>query len=99
MPRYYFHVREGGELSKDCEGQELPDAEAARDEAVSLVREILGEKLLHGGSLNHRIIEIADQTGHVIDVVSSNDVLFKAGQLRTYDSDVTHSAPVNTPRK
>jgi hypothetical protein len=33
---------------------------------------MLGEKLLHGGSLNHRTIEIADETGHVVDVVSSN---------------------------
>jgi hypothetical protein len=99
MPRYYFHVREGGEISRDREGQELSDADAARREAVSLVREILGEKLLHGGSLDHRTIEIADETGHVIDVVSIHDVLFKAGQFRTYDSDVTHSAPVNLPRK
>ena len=99
MPRYYFHVREGAEISKDCEGQELPDADAARREAVSAGREILGEKLLHGGSLNSRTIEIADATGHVVDVVNVNDVLFKAGEFRSYHSDVTHSAPVNLPRK
>lgn len=99
MPRYYFHVREGQEISRDAEGQELPDVEAARREAVSASREILGEKLLHGGSLNHRQIEIADETGHVVDVVSANDVLFKGGQFRVYSEDVTQSAPVNTPRK
>jgi len=99
MPRYYFHVREGGEISRDREGQDLPDAEAARREAVNASREILGEKFLHGGSLDHRSIEIADETGHVIDAVNINDVLFKAGQFRSYDSDVTHSAPVNLPRK
>ena len=99
MPRYFFHVREGGDISRDREGQELPDADAARREAISAGREILGEKLLHGGSLNGRAIEIADETGHVIEVVNVNDVLFKAGQFRSYDSDVTHSAPVNLPRK
>jgi uncharacterized protein DUF6894 len=99
MPRYYFHVREGGEISRDREGQELADAEAARREAVNAGREILGEKLLHGGSLNNRTIEIADETGLVIDVVNVNDVLFKSGKFRSYDSDVTQSAPVNLPRK
>ena len=99
MPRYFFHIREGGEISKDCEGQELPNAEAARREAINSAREILGEKLLHGGALNGRVIEIADETGRVIDVVNANDVLFKAGQFRTYSDDVTQSAPVNSLRK
>ena len=99
MPRYYFHVREGQEISRDVEGQDLPNAEAARREAINASREILGEKLLHGGSLNHRQIEIADETGHVVDVVNANDVLFKGGQFRAYSDDVTQSAPVNTPRK
>jgi hypothetical protein len=99
MPRYYFHVREGQEISRDTEGQDLPNADAARTEAINASREILGEKLLHGGSLNHRQIEIADETGHVVDVVNSSDVLFKGGQFRSYSEDVTQSAPVNTPRK
>lgn len=98
MPRYYFHVREGSDFSRDEEGQELPNAEAARREAINSSREILGEKLLHGGSLNHRTIEIADATGHVVDVVNSNDVLFKGGKFRTYSDDVTQSAPVTQPR-
>jgi hypothetical protein len=99
MPYYYFHVREGSDFSRDEEGQELPNAEAARREAINTSREILGERLLHGGSLNHRTIEIADETGHVVDVVSSNDVLFKGGKFRSYSDDVTQSAPVTQPRK
>ena len=81
MPHYYFHVREGADLSRDEEGQDLPNADAARREAINSSREILGEKLLHGGSLNHRTIEIADETGHVVDVVNSSDVLFKGGSF------------------
>ncbi len=60
-PHYFFHVREGSELSRDEEGQDLPNVEAARHEAVAANCEILGEKLLHGGSLNHRTIEIAER--------------------------------------
>ena len=71
MPHYYFHVREGSELSKDTEGQDLPNVEAARKEAISASREMLGEKLLHGGSLNHRTIEIADETGLEIGKIKS----------------------------
>jgi hypothetical protein len=99
MPRFYFNVRDGADLSRDEEGQELPSAEAARVEAISANREMLGERLLHGGSLNHRQIEITDETGHVVDVVTSNDVLFSQGKLRSYEDDVTKSAPVNTPLK
>jgi hypothetical protein len=99
MPRYFFHVREGTELNRDTEGQDCADGEAARREAISSAREILGEKLLHGGALNSRTIEIADETGRVVDVVNVKDVLFKNGRFRSYSDDVTQSAPVNTPRK
>ncbi len=100
MPRFFFHVRDGADLSRDEEGQELADVEAARREAVSSNREMLGERLLHGGgSLNQRQIEIADETGHVVDVVSAQDVLFRDGKLQSYDDDVTRSAPVNSPPK
>jgi hypothetical protein len=99
MPRYFFHVREGSLLSKDQEGQELSDAEAARHEAVCSSREMLGERLLHGGSLDHRSIEIADETGHIVDVVNSRDVLFQGGNFRVYSDDVTQSAPTNSPSK
>lgn len=98
MPRYFFHVREGSELSRDAEGQDLSNAEAARREAVAATREMLGEKLLHGGALDQRSIEIVDETGRVVDVVSANDVLFKKGEFRTYSDDVTQSAPVTQPR-
>ena len=99
MPRYFFHVREGGDLNRDGEGQDFADVEAARREAVNSVREMLGEKILHGGALNHRSIEIADETGHVVDVVNSRDVLLKNGQPRSYSDDVTQSAPTKSPQK
>ncbi len=99
MPQYFFHVREGDTLHRDTEGQELANAQEARREAVSAGRELLGEKLLHGGELNGRIIEIADEKGNVLDRVTSKDVLFRDGEFRSYSDDVTQSAPVNTPRE
>jgi hypothetical protein len=97
MPRFFFHVREGAELSRDREGQELADAKAARREAVNSGREMLGERLLHGGAIDGRQIVIADETGTVLDVIGADDVLFKDGQLRSYKDDVTQSAPTADP--
>lgn len=99
MPRFFFHVRDGADLSQDIEGQEFPDVEAARREAVSTNREMLGERILHGGAINHRQIEIANENGQIVEVVRAADVLFKHGKLQTYEDDVTKSAPVNRPSK
>ena len=99
MPRYFFHVREGSELNRDIEGQDFADAEAARREAINSVREILGEKILHGGALSHRSIEIADETGRVVDVINARDVLLKNGQFRTYSDDIVQTADTKPPHK
>jgi hypothetical protein len=94
MTRFFFHVRDaGGDVSQDTEGQELSNLEAARCEAINTNREMLGERLLHGGSLNHRQIEISDERGAVLAVVDTNDVLYQDGQLRSFKDDVTKSAP------
>src|SRR3569833_2733651 len=98
MPTFFFHVRSGdGELSRDLEGQEMADLEAAQQEALSANREILGEHILHGGSVDHRQIEIADEKDNILAVVRTGDVLFQDNQYRTYDDDVTKSAPVAHP--
>jgi len=93
MPRFFFHVRDGNDVSRDTEGQELPSLDAACQEALSTNREMLGERLLHGGSLDHRQIEIANEQGEVLAVLNSEDTLFKEGQLRSFKDDVTQSAP------
>jgi hypothetical protein len=94
MSRYFFHVRDSdGEISRDLEGQDLPDLESARTEAISTNREMLGERLLHGGRLDHRRIEIADEQGKVLAKIDANDVLFRDGEYRSYSDDVTKSAP------
>jgi len=97
ITQYFFHVRNGDEISRDLEGQELPDLDAAKSEAVNANREMLGERLLHGGSLDSRRIEIAYREGEMLATISAEDVLMKNGQLRSLDDDVTKSAPVATP--
>ena len=94
MSRYYFHVRDrDGDVSRDQEGQDLPDLAAAQREAIFTNREMLGERILHGGTLDHRQIEIADSDGKVLATVTACDVLFRDGQLNEFKEDVTKSAP------
>ena len=90
MPRYYFHVREGATLIRDTSGQELSDAEAARDEAIATGLALIAER----GRLLHRTIEIIDETGHVVEEVSSRDILFHAN----YASVIQPTAE-NSPRR
>jgi hypothetical protein len=99
MPRYFFHIREGSDLNRDGEGQEFANVEEARREAINSVREIMGEKLLHGGLMNHRSIEIADETGRVVDVINSRDVLLKNGQIRSYPDDIVQSTDTKPPQE
>ena len=94
MARYFFHVRNADNLvSCDQEGQELADLEAAYAEAVNSNREMLSERLLHGGSLGPRQVEIADESGKVLATITAEDVLMHDGQLRAFPDDVTKSAP------
>ena len=83
MPRYHFHVRDGSNLKRDGKGQELPDVEAARQQAISMRRAILGGKPHQGGALDRRSIEISDETGRVVDVITSKDAIFKGDQFRS----------------
>jgi hypothetical protein len=99
MPKYFFNVRDAdGDISQDAEGQDLPDLDAAKTEAVSANREMLGERLLHGGQLDHRQIEIADEQGNILAKIDANDVLFCDGEYRSYSDDVTKSAPTGLQR-
>jgi hypothetical protein len=95
MTRFFFNVRDkDGSISRDTEGQELPDLDAARREAGNASREMLGEELLHGGSFTGQQIEISDNSGNVLTVVNVEDTLLKDGHLRTFKDDVTQSAPI-----
>jgi len=97
MPRYFFNVRDETEISCDPEGQVLPDLDAARREAVNSAREMIGERVLHGGAVNGRIIEISGEDGKVLAVVKTGEVLIKEGRFGRFSDDVTHSAPVTNP--
>ena len=99
MPRYFFHVREGADLSFDREGQEFSGLEAARCEAINAApRDDRSERIsCMAVSIDDRQIQIADENDNVLAVVDTGEVIFRSGQFGSYNDDVTKSAPVIHP--
>jgi hypothetical protein len=66
MPHFYLHLRDGDRLIEDQEGSELPDLDAARQQAMAGAREILAGKMLAGEVVNGQRFEITDEAGVVV---------------------------------
>ena len=74
MPRFYFH-RDGDHLIEDQEGSECPDLEAAREEAINGVREILAEAIAQGREPIGEAVLIVDDQSRECGSVRYVDVL------------------------
>ena len=61
MPRFFMHSREAERLIEDPDGSNLPDLDAAREEAAVAAREIAAERLRAGEPLDARRFEIHDE--------------------------------------
>jgi hypothetical protein len=66
MPRYFFNVRNGGELIPDPEGVDMPNLDSAADELPRIVREVLNEDAFRGELFADRQIEITDELGRLV---------------------------------
>jgi len=75
MPRYFFTVRDGPIVSADLQGSELPDLEAAAFEARMTARDLLLERLKSCDVIDGQEIDIADETGNVLETLKVRDVL------------------------
>jgi uncharacterized protein DUF6894 len=60
MPRYFLHLHGSG--ARDTEGQEFPDDEAARKEAVAVARDLSRNR---SGATNDRVV-VTDASGRVV---------------------------------
>ena len=65
MPRFYFHARGASHQLPDHIGDELPDAESARDLAVQAIRDITSDPL-DCADYSSWVIEIADERGQTL---------------------------------
>lgn len=75
MPRFYFHLINDIDVP-DLEGVELPDIDAARAQAATQARGMIGEMTKTEGRivLHHRI-DIEDEDGTVLASVIFGDVI------------------------
>jgi hypothetical protein len=72
MPRFFINVRSGNMLVEDPEGYNLPNLEAARDEALAAAREIMADGLKSEG-LSCEQLEIHNDAGQLLTTVSVRD--------------------------
>lgn len=68
--RYFFNVRIDGLTAQDIEGQDCPSDDAARAEALSVARELIGRLLLGD--------KIVDWTG-VVEIVRGDQLVGSIG--------------------
>ena len=75
MPRYFFDLHNDAEVM-DAEGKELPDAEAAKAQALKDARAMVQASVGEQGriDLRHRI-DVRDETGAVIHVIRFEDAV------------------------
>jgi hypothetical protein len=78
MRRYYFHIRSGEHLIEDQDGSDLPDADAARREALLSARQILADVIRSGKEDSPEAFVIADSEGHELQIVTFASVLPKS---------------------
>src|SRR5262245_51773768 len=65
MPRYFFHLSLGGRLLADEEGVELASRAAARQEALTVVRELAGSVSSRWASW---FLRVADRRGQFLSL-------------------------------
>lgn len=80
MSRFYFHVVNGCGETRDEEGVELPDLEAARLQAVSGIRSILRDEVARGElDLRGKIRITDDRDQLLLDVPFRTAVVVRTG--------------------
>jgi hypothetical protein len=75
MALYFFQLLDGGQAIKDFGGQELPNAEAAKRQAVQSAREQISSAARRGDDVVHRAFRVFDQNGEVVFTLPFRDSL------------------------
>jgi hypothetical protein len=75
MTKYFFDVRNGDIFTKDREGSEFLDDEAAMRDALVMAREFAIDDLQQPKVIADRTIEIRDLAGRSVMVFRARDVL------------------------
>jgi uncharacterized protein DUF6894 len=74
MPRFFFHLKDGATLC-DEEGMSFATVDEARREALRAAREIMADEVKRGSLTLVDRIEIADEGGNPVTVVTFADAV------------------------
>jgi hypothetical protein len=74
MPRFFFNVYDDI-VALDEEGQELPDAEAAKREAVRGVRSLASAQVLQGRLNVDHSVEVQDEDRRQVALIRFGEVV------------------------
>ncbi len=80
MPRFFFDVAEGSEVTSDQEGVEFADLEAALAEAVQGARDLVAHGIMKNEDVAGKSFSIRDEKGRRVALVPFRDTL--PGTLR-----------------
>ena len=70
MARYFFDVHDGQSIMEDPEGEDFPDPDTAREEAVATAIDLVCTSLCSGEGLKlHRAIVIKDARRTSVEVL------------------------------
>jgi hypothetical protein len=76
MPHFFFNVRTGPYVVEDFEGSDLPDLDAARQEAFLDARSAMSTAIKEGRDISRRVtIEICDDKGRILMLVPYTDAI------------------------
>ena len=75
MPTFFFKFRTGKVIKEDPYGLDLPDLDAAREEAIQAAREILSDAVKFGGNDQPDYIIIFDEGDQCLSIVPLADAL------------------------
>lgn len=75
MPRYYLHICNGIGFVEDTEGQELPNAEAARESAIKGARDLIASEVRDGVMNLSSFIEVEDENREHLFTLSFSEAV------------------------
>jgi hypothetical protein len=76
MPLFFFHIKQNGDVLDDDEGSDHPDLDAAREEAIEGIRQIISDAVLTGSPLGlDREMHVDDDAGHTLLKIMFREVV------------------------
>ena len=76
MPRFFFHIQGPDGTITDDEGQQFPNLDAVRTDAIAAIQDIVAESVRMGkGTRADDSLLVADEAGNVLLTVSFREAV------------------------